>query len=78
MSALTEQGTARRVPVADDANGWSCFRVWISRDGEPDHNTVTGELALTTADGRQVARPGDWVIRTIGKQMHIAGGGARA
>lgn len=72
MAGLTEtHGAARQIPPAEDLAAWRSLVVWIGAAGDLTRDDQTGATGLTTAAGREIARPGDWIIRTIGGALHL-------
>lgn len=73
MAGLTDKhGAARQVPPAEDVAAWRSLLVWIGASaGELTRDDASGATGLTTTTGREIARPGDWIIRTIGGAVHL-------
>jgi hypothetical protein len=64
-------GTARQVPHPD-SQFWGSFISWLGSTAGMSADFTAGTLTLDTAEGRQVARAGDWLIRTMDKALHLA------
>lgn len=72
MANLMENhGSARRVPPPGD-EGWSAFTVWVGSAGSPAPRPEAGELEISAATGRLVARSGDWLVKTMAGALHVA------
>lgn len=66
---LQDHGTAERLPPMDDDKAWAAFRGFLGNSGEPERQA--DGLAVTTIAGRVVAKPGDWLIRTVNGALHL-------
>jgi len=67
-----DHGAAIRTPAAHDKRGWSRLWTWLGEDGaaldEP------GAVSVRTPVGWITARPGDWIILTVGGAFHVTAG----
>ncbi len=67
---MDNHGSARRVPPPN-ATAWGSLGVWLGSGGKPEMRPASGELVVTTAEGREVARAGDWLIKTMAGGLHV-------
>ena len=72
LTLVNVHGTARMVPDPAAARFWGPFVSWLGSAGRLECDAGTGAIAVTTAAGRQVASPGDWLIRTMDGVLHLA------
>jgi hypothetical protein len=66
-----DHGAAVRTPPAHDARNWAQLWVWLGEDGQPVDEP--GAASVRTPQGWVTARPGDWIILTVGGRFHVAG-----
>jgi hypothetical protein len=71
-SPAFDHGAALRTPPAHDRRGWTKLWQWLGEDGvaldEP------GLASVRTRQGWVVARPGDWIILSVGGDFHVTAG----
>ncbi len=65
-----DHGAALRVPPAHDANNWRKLRLWLGDDGV--ETGEAGAVEVRTPDGPTLARPGDWIVLSVGGRFHVA------
>jgi hypothetical protein len=70
-----DHGAALRVPPAHDAPNWRKLRMWLGDDGRATDEA--GVVEVRTANGPDVARPGDWIVLSVAGVFHVAHSGAR-
>jgi len=71
-----DHGAALRVPPAHDARSWRKLRLWLGDDGA--ESGEAGSVEVRTPDGLQTARPGDWIVLSVGGCFHVACSAQRA
>jgi len=65
-----DHGAALRVPPPHDAKSWAKLWMWLG-----DHGCALdgrGAVQVATPDGPRVARPGDWIVLSVGGGFHVA------
>ena len=70
-----DHGAALRVPPAHDTANWRKLRIWLGEDGHATDEA--GVVEVLTANGPDVARPGDWIVLSVAGVFHVAHSGAR-
>jgi hypothetical protein len=65
-----DHGAALRVPPAHDARSWRKLRLWLGEEGA--ESGEAGAVEVRTPDGPQLARPGDWIVLSVGGRFHVA------
>jgi hypothetical protein len=65
-----DHGAALRVPPAHDAASWRKLKFWLGDEGRPTGEA--GVIEVNTPNGRQVARPGDWIVLSVAGDFHVA------
>jgi hypothetical protein len=71
-----DHGAALRVPPAHDVRNWRKLRLWLGEAGADAGET--GVVTVDTPDGPQLARPGDWIVLSVGGRFHVACSAQRA
>ena len=71
-SPAFDHGAALRTPPAHDRRSWAKLRLWLGESGREWDDP--GTISVHTADGWTTARPGDWIILTVGGRFHVAAG----
>jgi hypothetical protein len=71
-SPAFDHGAALRTPPAHDARSWAKLWVWLGDDGRATNEP--GAASVRTPQGWTIARPGDWIILTVGGRFHVAAG----
>jgi hypothetical protein len=71
---LHNHGSARRVPPAGD-EAWRSLAVWLGSSAAAELAPASGELTVVTEAGRQTARAGDWLVKTMAGGFHIGRAG---
>ena len=71
-----DHGAAIRTPAAHDARNWTKLWMWLGDDGAALEEP--GAVSVRTPQGWTTARPGDWIILTVGGAFHVATGMAGA
>lgn len=67
-----DHGAALRTPPAHDQRSWAKLWLWLGDDGQALDEP--GAVSVRTAEGRAVARPGDWIILSVSGRFHVAAG----
>jgi hypothetical protein len=71
-----DHGAALRVPPPHDARNWRKLFQWLGEAGAA--LAEAGAVEVRTPDGPQVARPGDWIVLSVGGRFHVACAAHRA
>ncbi len=71
-SPAFDHGAALRTPPAHDAKSWTKLWLWLGDDGR--EREEAGSVEVRTLQGWAVARPGDWIILTVGGRFYVASG----
>lgn len=71
-----DHGAALRVPPAHDAKNWRKLFQWLGEAGLALAEEA-GAVQVLTAEGPRVARPGDWIVLSVGGRFHVACSGQR-
>jgi hypothetical protein len=71
-----DHGAALRVPPAHDAKNWRKLWMWLGEDASAVEEA--GLVQVRTPQGWSVARPGDWIVLSVGGEFHVAHSGPRA
>ena len=72
-SPAFDHGAALRVPPAHDARGWSRLWAWLGSEGQSVD--AAGLVQVRTPVGWSIARPGDWIVLSVGGDYHVARSG---
>jgi hypothetical protein len=67
-----DHGAALRTPPAHDTRSWSKLWLWLGEDGR--ERDEAGTVEVRTPQGWTIARPGDWIILTVGGRFYVAAG----
>jgi hypothetical protein len=65
-----DHGAALRVPPAHDAANWRKLWYWLGEAASA--TSEPGVVEVSTANGRDVARPGDWIVLSVAGIFHVA------
>jgi hypothetical protein len=69
-SPAFDHGAALRTPPAHDQRSWAKLWAWLDERGRALDEP--GTVSVQTPDGWTTARPGDWIVLTVGGRFYVA------